>query len=525
VQVYPEERGMIVETADPWLMLQKIPSAFLLDPTHVGMPHGIDEVMRLQTYLRIDAPSPILYYYRWPRDKTRYKAPFSHQLETAEFVTKNPHCYVLNDIGTSKTASVLWAYDYLLEAGVARHVLVAAPLSTLERVWGDTLFVHFPHRTFRVLHGSAERRRRLLAEPADFYIINHDGLGVIQKELAARPDIDALIIDELAVYRNKQTAKWKALDRLIYPTKGTPIPWVCGMTGAPMPNSPEDPYAQCVLVTPTTVPKFFTMWRNLVMEHQSLYTWTPRPEATDIVYKAMRPAIRFKRSECVDLPPCTFQTRDVELSADQKKHYKDVSRELYTEIEGAKITALNAGIALSKLLQIAGGTVYDTSGAPHEIDTGSRLETLMEIVDEAGGKLLVFVPFTAMTSMIARELSKHWETAIITGDTPVKERNEVFSRFEDVRSPLEIIVAHPGTMAHGLTLVAASTIVWWTAIDSNDTYSQACGRITRPGQKYTACIINLAGSAVERKMYRRLIERQNSQGLLLSMVESKEELI
>src|ERR1035437_9003747 len=98
VTVYPEDRGIIVETDDPWLMLQKIPSAFQLDSTHVGMPHGIDEVMRLQTYLRIDAPSPLLYYYRWPRDKTRYKAPFSHQLETAEFATKNPHCYILNDI-------------------------------------------------------------------------------------------------------------------------------------------------------------------------------------------------------------------------------------------------------------------------------------------------------------------------------------------------------------------------------------------------------------------------------------------
>ena len=160
-----------------------------------------------------------------------------------------------------------------------------------------------------------------------------------------------------------------------------------------------------------------------------------------------------------------------------------------------------------------------------EIDTGNRLETLMEVIEEAGGKILVFVPFTAMTAMIARELNKHWESAIITGDTPVKERNEIFLRFEDEKSDLEIIVAHPGTMSHGLTLVQASVVVWWTGIDSNDTYTQACGRVTRPGQHRTTCVVNLSGSAVERKVYKRLVERQKFQGLLLDMVEKKEGLV
>jgi SNF2 family DNA or RNA helicase len=279
------------------------------------------------------------------------------------------------------------------------------------------------------------------------------------------------------------------------------------------------------LVTPTTVPKFFGQFRAMVMDHQSTYTWTPRRESTKIVYEVMRPAIRFKRDDCIDLPPTLYQTRDVELSAEQTHHLKELMRELATEIEGKRITAANEGIKLSKALQLAGGCAYDTDGTPHELDTGSRMETLMEVIEEAGGKLLVFVPFTAMTAMIARELNKHWETAIITGDTPIKERNEIFLRFEDENSPLEIIVAHPGTMSHGLTLVQASVVVWWTGIDSNDTYTQACGRITRPGQRRTTCVINLSGSAIERRVYKRLVERQKAQGLLLEMVERGESLL
>ena len=460
--------------------------------------------------------------YTWPRAVKFIPKPFDHQVVTTAFLAMNPRAYCLNDIGTGKTLSALWAADLLMEVGAVRRALIAAPLSTLERVWGDALFIHFPHRKFSVLHGAATRRKKLLAEPRDFYIINHDGVGVIQKELAARSDIDLVISDELAVYRNKQTAKWKAIDKVIYPPKGVAKPSVWGLTGRPIPNSPEDAYGQCKLVTPTTVPAFFTQWRNMTMEHQSIYTWTPRKEALDIVYNAMRPAIRFKRDECLDLPPCIYQTRDVELSSEQLRHYKEVMRELYTEVQGGRVTAMNEGIKRSKLLQIACGVVYDTGGTPREIDAGNRIETLMELIEQIDEKVIVFVPFTAVTGKLYRELSKHWPFAVVTGDTPVGERNKIFQDFQNPEIDLDII-AHPGCMSHGLTLTEASTEIWYAPIDSNDMYEQACGRITRPGQHFTANIIHLAGSAVERRMYQRLIDRQKIQGALLEMVERNEQ--
>lgn len=434
----------------------------------------------------------------------------------------NPHSYVLNDIGTGKTMSALWAADFLMSEGIARRALITAPLSTLERVWGDALFLHFTHRSFNVLHGSAERRRKLLAQPKDFYVINHDGVGVIQPELLARDDIDIVIADELAVYRNRQTSKWKVLDALLYPTRGRPIPWAWGLTGAPIPQSPEDAYGQCRLITPVSVPKYFTQWRNMVMEHQSTYVWTPRREALSIVHKAMQPAIRFRRDECLDLPPALYTTLDVQMSADQTRHYKEVMRDLQTEVAGGKVTALNEGIKLSKLLQIACGCVYDRAGTPREIDCGNRIETLLEVIESIDEKAIVFVPFTAVTGMLARELNKHWNFAVVTGDTPIKERNRIFGEFQQPSSDVDII-AHPGCMSHGLTLTEASTIVWFAPVDSNDMYQQANGRITRPGQKYTANIIHLSGSAVERRAYKRLEQRQALQGLLLKMVEAGEQ--
>ena len=521
-QIFPEIRALVAETPDPVLMLQKVPTAFRLGPTLVGMPHGVDETLRLATYLKLDPPAPIESYYSWPRERTIIPKPFEHQVQTSAFLTLNPHAFVLNDIGTGKTLSTAWAADFLIESGAGHRVLIVAPLSTLERVWADTLFFHFQHRKYAILHGTADRRRKLLAQPADFYVINHDGLEVIEKELAARPDIDIIIIDEIAVFRNKSTDKWEALEALIYPNKGAPKPWVWGLTGAPIPNEPTDAYGQCRLVTPTTVPKFYSQFRNLVMEHQSTYIWTPRPEAIDIVYKAMRPAIRYKRDDCLDLPPAIYSMRDVELSTEQAKHYKEIMRELYTEVKsGGRITAVNEGVKRSKLLQIACGCVYDVNGKPHEIDCGNRVETLMELIEQINEKVIVFVPFTAVTGMLARELNKHWNFAIVTGDTSVKERNQIFSDFQ---SDKDIdLVAHPGCMSHGLTLTEASTIIWYAPVDSNETYEQANGRITRAGQKYTANIIHLAGSTIERKIYRRLEQRQSTQGVLLEMIEKGEQ--
>jgi SNF2 family DNA or RNA helicase len=82
-----------------------------------------------------------------------------------------------------------------------------------------------------------------------------------------------------------------------------------------------------------------------------------------------------------------------------------------------------------------------------------------------------------------------------------------------------VLVAQPAAMSHGLTLVAANTIVWYAPVTSNETYEQANGRITRPGQKHQQFIINIEGTAIERKIYDRLRNKQKTQGLLLDLVQ------
>lgn len=489
-------------------------------------------------------PSPIGSYYDWPRDLSQVPQPFHNQVETAAFLTLHHRAYCLNEIGTGKTLSALWAADWLMRERMVRKVLILSPLSTLERVWSDAAFIHLGHRSIAVLHGTAAKRRKLFANNAyDFYVINHDGLDIIcdlkwkQKKAGNHPvtgepvydkvidevkfqrdDIDLVIVDELGAYRNGTTGRWKVLDHALRSEM-----WVWGMTGTPIPQAPSDAYAEIKLVTPARVPRYYSEFRHLTMEQLTDYIWIPRKDAPVTVHAAMQPSIRFTRDECFDLPPCTYSTREVELTPDQKRHYKELSVQLYTEIGEGKVTAANEGVKMGKLIQAACGVVYDNEGKPREINARPRVEEVAEIIEQAGHKVIVFVPYTAPLVMLHRELSKQFKCAMVYGGVSKSQRDTIFAEFQTLSEP-RVLIADAGTMSHGLTLTKAATIVWYGPEVSNDTYTQANGRITRPGQENHQHVIHIAGTAIERKLYARLQERGRIQGILLEMVQRGMEL-
>jgi SNF2 family DNA or RNA helicase len=480
----------------------------------VAVPHRLDEV-RVLNNIGIRAPSPIKYHYKW---SGMYK-PFKAQLDTSAFLTLNRRAFVLSEMGTGKTLAALWAYDYLRSLSVLNRMLVVCPLSTMERTWGDELFKNFPHLDYVVLHGTAERRKKLLKQDADIYIVNHDGVKIIADELKKRDDITLVISDEIAqAARNARTDRWEVLNDIVNKQQqGTR--WCWGMTGTPTPNAPTDAWAQCRLVNPTSVPVYFTRFKDMVMKQVNQFLWVPRVNATEVVYKVMQPSIRFSRAECMDLPPCVFQTRHVDLTKDQAKAYKEMLNRLKTDIDGGEVLAVNEAVKTSKLVQIAAGGVYSTNGTEVFVDATPRLNVVDEIINEAEGKVIVFVPFVSAVKLVAEYLrGKHHTVECIYGEVTKNERDRIFGGFQHGTHP-RVIVAQPAAMSHGLTLTAANTIIWYAPIFSNDIYDQACARITRPGQTMAQLIVNIEGSPIERAMYERLRNKQRMQGILLTMVE------
>lgn len=513
--VHGETKKLLLNLRNPERVTAVIPTARkfnLLDTPLIAVPHGIDEVKVLRN-LGFKAPSPIEFHYNWPG----IHVPFSHQRHASAFMTLNDRAFVLLDIGLGKSLATLWAFHYLKSIGKARKLLILAPLSTLERTWGDEVFGNFFDLKFVVLHGSKQRRLKLMALDHDIAIINHHGIKVIQKELI-EAGYDTICVDEIATFRNSQSALWKSLRAI---TQQPTAERVWGLTGKPTPNDPTDAWAQCRIICPSNdnVPRYFNQFRNMVMQQVGPFAWLPRREAPEIVSAAMQPSIHYRRDDCLDLPPCTYITREVPMEKAQRAAYEEMRRNMLIEAKEGKIIAMNEGVKLSKLLQIACGAAYAENGvAVYEPGLDKRVDEIEALASQAAGKVIVFVPFKSVLSLVTTKLRQRGHLVEqVSGETSKSERDRIFGAFQQPVGP-RILVAQPAAMSHGLTLTEANTIIWYSAVTSNETYEQANGRITRPGQKRNQLIIELEGSAAERRCFERLRRKQKLQGALLDLL-------
>ncbi len=480
----------------------------------VAVPHGIDETKLLRN-LGLDVPAPILWHYSFPSGDGR--KPFESQRVTCAMLTTEHRAYVLNDMGTGKTLASLWAFDYLRSVGKAKKLLISSTLSTLTRVWAREIFQHLPHLSCVVLHGSKEKRLKLLAEDHDVYIINHDGLVVLENQLARRIDIDCVVLDELALFRNGRANRSKSCRRII---KGRT--WVWGMTGSPTPKEPTDAYGQIMLMTPQNLDGMgFTRFREALMRKVSNFKWVAKPDAAEKVHSAMQPSVRYTLDDVIELPDMVEQTLDVDLGPMQGKVYHALEQNSLAMVAEGAVVALNEAACRTKLMQVACGWVYTTARGVSTLDPAPRLDALTEVIDNAKAKVIVFVPFIhALDGIAAHLTSQGYDVATVSGATPNRERDKIFSEFQDGLG-IKALVAHPKCMAHGLTLTSADTIVWYAPTDDLETFDQANRRIRRPGQKRKQLMVMLQGTAIERKAYSRLRAKQSLQGLLLDMYEEQ----
>jgi SNF2 family DNA or RNA helicase len=425
--------------------------------------------------------------------------PFDHQRKTASFLVANHRAFCFNEQGTGKTASVIWGADQLMNAGIVKRVLIVCPLSIMQSAWQADLFKFAVHRSVDVAYGDAKKRAKIVLSKAQFVIINYDGLTTIADELLNNNCFDLIVIDEANAYKNVQTKRWKLMNKLVRPSTRL---WL--LTGTPASQSPLDAYGLGRLCAPQKAPRFFGDYRESVMQQFSMYRWIPRPNAEQIVFDMLQPAIRFTKEECLDLPEVIHTSRYAPLTPSQRKYYKELKDQMLLEAAGEEISSVNAAAKMNKLLQISCGAVYSDSGAVVEFDVSDRLKAIREVIEEASHKVLIFVPFKHTISMLNDYLNKEGITCdVINGDVPVQARTRIFKNFQETKDP-RVLVIQPQAAAHGVTLTAANVVIWYAPVTSTETYLQANARINRPGQRNAMTIVHIEGSPIERKLYAML---------------------
>lgn len=459
-----------------------------------------------------------------------------HQITTAAFLSENRRGYCTNTMRTGKTASGIVAARFLQERRLVTGCLCIATKTNLRGVWEKEILGMYPNATVVVVHHKDPRKRReLLKQDADFYIINYDGIKIVKDELIKCVEagrISIAIADELTHYANTRSQLWDAADQVLNGTRweitpgktirngkgetvklkdrrrrlkdGRAVEYVWGLTGTP--GDPEMVYGQIKLVTPQNMSMSFTAWRDATMI-QFGFKWVPREGYKDKIFQHMQPCIRFDKKDIMTLPPVTNRGADADMSTEQTKLYKKIREDMVAlATSGEEIKAPTKAALTFKLLQIAQGVVKAEGDAVVELDVKSRIDGLVEIIESATQKVVVFCAFTAVIDLVEKHLKQRGYTVgVVDGRVTGAKRDQIFNAFQNEKDP-HVILCHPKTTAFGVELAAADTMVFYgPPISGEFVYQQAVERMSSLKQKADSIqIVHQSACAEERKLFRSI---------------------
>lgn len=518
------KKKLILHTARHAEVIDIIPHAKVFEhdgKTLTALEHGVEESLVLRNMGFKKTPPPILSYYKWP---ARFAA-MEHQRQTAAFFTSNRRALCLNEPGTGKSIAALWAADYLIDEGLAKKVLIVAPLSTLKVVWGKELRHHFSHRSFELLIGDKATRLRKLKTPGvQFFVINHDGFGIVRSEL---DDIDVVIYDEATALKTPSSQRFKQF----FVWMNTRDRWLWMLTGTPISQSPVDAWTLARLVGNASVSKSFSSFKDLVMAKVSTFRWVARPEAIAICKQVLQPSIRYSLDECKELPETVFLDHECPMSAEQVTAFKEMRERAV--LMAHDVSAPNVAVVFSKLVQICCGVVYGNDGERVRLDFTGRYDKLKDVMEEIGissgantpsEKVIVFVPLRGIQERLQEMLTADgYDVVSVNGSVSGSARDKIFDEFQN-GSGIKVLLAHPQVAAHGLTLTRARDIIWYAPIYSLEQYEQANARIRRLGTEGKTRVHHLWSTGFEKELYSRLQHKRRVLGEFLELVSGVNEV-
>ena len=448
-------------------------------------------------------------------------ARFAHQRTTTEFILDRMRCYVMNDPGTGKTVSSLDAFIEARALGLVNKGLTLAPKAILEAAWVQDSEKFTPELT--LVPCFAEKRLQSFSKPADIYVTNHDAAKWISEHLEAVKGVDAIFIDEATAFKNKAAARSAAMLKIVEHLQPKMIVLLCG---TPMPGGLEDLWMQMMLVDGgQRLGKSFYAFRNAITYCEptpyGINKFIEKPGAREAVADLISDAtIRFTLEECISMPEKIVRTVPFKMPAALRSKYDEMVRDAVLKLESGEVNAVNAAALLTKLLQISSGAVYDADKKHHVLDT-VRYDLIASLCAEREQTLVAF-NWTHQRDEILKALER---AGIARKDIVVVDRSfkgSVRQLVEDFQSgKYRVLLAHPKSASHGLTLTRATTTIWASPTYDLERFIQFNFRTYRAGQaRRTEFIMIAAEDSVDIQAYARLNEKDEAQKDVISLLQS-----
>ncbi len=464
--------------------------------------------------------------------------PFEHQRK-AFMLSKDLEYYAyFMEMGTGKTKVVIDNIAYLYSINAIECAIILAPNGVHAQWINEQIPQHMPDwvdthaAIYRAGVASAVRRvKEVHTEQSGLRIVafnieslsNKKGVEAIQSFLTKFKCI--FVIDESTRIKSPSSMRTKNALKLAGLAAYRRI-----MSGAPVTKGYEDLYAQLKFMHPDVLgfTSFYT-FRNYhcVMggfEQKQIVGY--RPNAIKELEKKIEAySFRITKAECLDLPEKIYTKRFVELTKEQQEIYNALENELIIQINDIKIGD-NYELAVTQLLRmqqvVCGHYPVLISGDEPEkrynikpIET-KRIELLMECIEEAQGKVIVWSRFTFDLKAIAAAL-KVAKIGYVTyfGETDGQQREANINTFRNDPA-CKVFLAQPASGGTGLNLAVANTVIYFSNDFNADTRWQSEDRAHRIGQKNNVTYIDIvATGTIDEEILDSLRNKKNLADALL----------
>ncbi len=445
--------------------------------------------------------------------------PYAHQKAAFDFAcgkfglvpsaSRSRGVALLMEMGCGKTLTAIGITGVLFQTGKISRVLVVAPLSILG-VWQSEFsqFADFPY-TLTILTGTSDKKRKQLKEISgdglQVVVVNYESARILADDLL-RYNVDLVIADEAHKIKENRSKQSKAMHAL-----GDKARYKLLLTGTLITNKELDVFSEYRFLNSIIFGTSFYSFRNKYFDMVGYGNHIPRFRKwmlDDFLQRMHSVAYRVTKAECLDLPEITEEVRTVTLEPKAMKIYRQLEKDSFAELKNGEVTAMNVLTKLLRLSQVTGGHITDDDTGEHHIST-AKLDALSDIIDSAMDeerKIVVMARFVPELDDIQELLEKKKiGYAVVRGG--ISDRDGEIHRFQ-YDDDCRVFVGQIAAAGLGITLTAASTMIFYSLDYSMSNFDQAKARIHRVGQKENCHYIYLVcEGTVDRKILRSLREK------------------
>jgi len=444
---------------------------------------------------------------------------FKHQAEAISKFRTIPRGLDYSDAGTGKTRVMIDLFAERRKAGGGR-ALIIAPKTLLEPAWGEDFKKFAPDMELSIAY--AVKRAESFAKTADVYITNTDATRWLAKQRPSffRP-FDTLIIDEISGFKHRTSLRSRCLRKIIKHFR-----YRYGLTGTPNANHILDVWNQVFVIDDgSRLGKSFAGYRNSVAypvqvgPQPNMIKWEEKPGAPEAITDLLSDiTIRYVLEECHDMPKNHVYRVSYSLPPQQRAAYDEMEKFALLQLKDGVVNAVNAASLVTKLLQIASGSVYDEQGSPLSVENG-RYQLIADLA-KAREHSIVFFNWKHQAAALQGYFQKEGITyCLLDGTVKAHERANAVREFQ--KGYYRVCLAQPQSTAHGLTLTKGTTTIWSSPTYNLELFIQGNHRIYRAGQeKRTETLLITAPGTIETKVYQKLQAKDDKQVDFLNLIKT-----